>query len=100
MRRFRTGRPDSRAVTYRAAASAAGGICFAVLSVVFRGDARHAVAGQLCRWEIGRQGRSPWSSRERSAASSSLFRGGGRVSLPPMYMIFSGRTRPSRTNRR
>ena len=35
----------------------AGGTCFAVLSVVFRGDARHAVAGQLCRWEIGRRGR-------------------------------------------
>lgn len=35
----------------------AGGTCFAVLSVVFRGGARHAVAGQLCRWEIGRRGR-------------------------------------------
>ena len=35
----------------------AGGACFAVLSVVFRGGARHAVAGQLCRCEIERQGR-------------------------------------------
>ena len=35
----------------------AGGTCFAVLSVVFRGEARHAAAGQLYRCEIERQGR-------------------------------------------
>lgn len=35
----------------------AGGLCFAVLSVAFRGGARHAVAGQLCQCEIERQGR-------------------------------------------
>lgn len=35
----------------------AGGICFAVLSVVFRGGARHAVAGQLCQCTLERQGR-------------------------------------------
>ena len=35
----------------------AGGICFAVLSVVFRGGARHAVAGQLCRCTLERRGR-------------------------------------------
>lgn len=35
----------------------AGGICFAVLSVVFRGGARHAVAGQLCRCMLERRGR-------------------------------------------
>lgn len=35
----------------------AGGTCFLVLSVVFRGGARHAVAGQLCRCEIERRGR-------------------------------------------
>lgn len=35
----------------------AGGICFAVLSVVFRGGARHAVAGQLCRCTLERRSR-------------------------------------------
>lgn len=35
----------------------AGGTCFAALSVVFRGEARHAAAGQLCRCEIQRRGR-------------------------------------------
>ena len=35
----------------------AGGICFVVLSVVFRGGARHAVAGQLCQCVLERQGR-------------------------------------------
>lgn len=35
----------------------AGGVCFLVLSVVFRGGARHAAAGQLCRCTLTRQGR-------------------------------------------
>lgn len=35
----------------------AGGGCFLVLSVVFRGGARHAAAGQLCRCEISWRGR-------------------------------------------
>ncbi len=35
----------------------AGGICFVVLSVVFRGGARHAVAGQLCQCTLERRGR-------------------------------------------
>ena len=35
----------------------AGGVCFAVLSVVFRGGARHAVAGQLCQCVLERRGR-------------------------------------------
>ena len=35
----------------------AGGICFIVLSVVFRGGARHAVAGELCRCTLERRGR-------------------------------------------
>ena len=35
----------------------AGGICFVVLSVVFRGGARHAVAGQLCQCVLERRGR-------------------------------------------
>lgn len=35
----------------------AGGICFLVLSVVFRGGARHAVAGELCQCTLERQGR-------------------------------------------
>lgn len=30
----------------------AGGICFLLLSIVFRGGARHAVAGQLCRASV------------------------------------------------
>lgn len=30
----------------------AGGVCFLLLSVVFRGGARHAVAGQLCRGSV------------------------------------------------
>lgn len=36
----------------------AGGICFVLLSVVFRGGARHAAAGQLCQCRIERQGRA------------------------------------------
>ena len=36
----------------------AGGTCFMVLSVVFRGGARHGTAGQLCRCEIVRAGRT------------------------------------------
>lgn len=36
----------------------AGGVCFVVLSVVFRGGARHGAAGQLRRCEIVRQGRA------------------------------------------
>ena len=35
----------------------AGGLCFAVLSLVFRGGARHAVAGQLCRGAVELRGR-------------------------------------------
>lgn len=35
----------------------AGGTCFVVLSVVFRGGARHAVAGQLCRGAVELRGR-------------------------------------------
>ncbi|MBD5161355.1 MAG: sigma-E processing peptidase SpoIIGA [Oscillibacter sp.] len=35
----------------------AGGACFLVLSVVFRGGARHGLAGQLCRCTLTRQGR-------------------------------------------
>lgn len=35
----------------------AGGSCFLVLSVVFRGGAHHAVAGQLCRFVLERRGR-------------------------------------------
>ena len=35
----------------------AGGICFVVLSVVFRGGVRHAVAGQLCQCTLERRGR-------------------------------------------
>ena len=35
----------------------AGGICFTVLSVVFRGGARHAVAGELCQCVLERRGR-------------------------------------------
>ncbi|MCI9445402.1 MAG: sigma-E processing peptidase SpoIIGA [Oscillospiraceae bacterium] len=35
----------------------AGGVCFLVLSVVFRGGARHAVAGQLCQCVLERGGR-------------------------------------------
>ena len=35
----------------------AGGICFVVLSVVFRGGARHAVAGELCQCTLERRGR-------------------------------------------
>ena len=35
----------------------AGGICFLVLSVVFRGGARHAVSGQLCQCTLTRRGR-------------------------------------------
>lgn len=35
----------------------AGGICFLLLSVVFRGGARHAVAGQLCRGTVELDGR-------------------------------------------
>lgn len=35
----------------------AGGACFLILSVVFRGGARHAAAGQLCRCTLTRQGR-------------------------------------------
>lgn len=36
---------------------AAGGGCFLVLSVVFRGGARHAAAGQLCRCAVSWRGR-------------------------------------------
>lgn len=36
----------------------AGGTCFVILSVVFRGGARHGVSGQLRRCEITRQGRT------------------------------------------
>lgn len=35
----------------------AGGLCFAVLSLVFRGGARHAAAGQLCRCVLEYRGR-------------------------------------------
>ena len=35
----------------------AGGLCFLILSVVFRGGARHAVAGQLCPCALERRGR-------------------------------------------
>ena len=35
----------------------AGGGCFLLLSVVFRGGARHSAAGQLCRCRILRRGR-------------------------------------------
>ena len=35
----------------------AGGICFIVLSVAFRGGARHAVAGELCQCVLERRGR-------------------------------------------
>lgn len=35
----------------------AGGTCFLLLSVVFRGGARHAVAGQLCRGTVELEGR-------------------------------------------
>lgn len=35
----------------------AGGVCFLLLTVVFRGGARHAVAGQLCRGTVERNGR-------------------------------------------
>ena len=35
----------------------AGGICFVLLSVVFRGGARHAAAGQLCRCRVERRDR-------------------------------------------
>lgn len=34
----------------------AGGICFLVLTVVFRGGARHAAAGQLCRGSVELRG--------------------------------------------
>lgn len=33
-----------------------GGLCFLILSVVFRGGARHAAAGQLCRGAVGLRG--------------------------------------------
>lgn len=36
----------------------AGGICFVILSVVFRGGARHGAAGQLCRCTLTRRGRT------------------------------------------
>ncbi len=36
----------------------AGGVCFAVLSVVFRGGARHGAAGQLCGCVLERGGRT------------------------------------------
>lgn len=36
----------------------AGGTCFAVLSVVFRGGARHGAAGQLCPCAVERDGRT------------------------------------------
>ena len=36
----------------------AGGPCFVILSVVFRGGARHGAAGQLCRCSLARQGRT------------------------------------------
>lgn len=35
----------------------AGGGCFLLLSVVFRGGARHGAAGQLCRCRVRRRGR-------------------------------------------
>ncbi len=35
----------------------AGGLCFLLLSVVFRGSARHAVEGQLRRCSVERRGR-------------------------------------------
>ena len=35
----------------------AGGACFVILSVVFRGGARHGAAGQLCRCTLPRRGR-------------------------------------------
>ena len=35
----------------------AGGTCFLLLSVVFRGGARHAAAGQLCRGSVELGGR-------------------------------------------
>lgn len=35
----------------------AGGACFLVLSVVFRGGARHGLAGQLCRCTLTHRGR-------------------------------------------
>lgn len=35
----------------------AGGVCFVLLSVVFRGGARHSAAGQLCRCRIQRRDR-------------------------------------------
>lgn len=35
----------------------AGGLCFVILSVVFRGGARHGMAGQLCRCTLERRGR-------------------------------------------
>lgn len=35
----------------------AGGFCFLVLSVVFRGGTRHAAAGQLCRCVVEHRGR-------------------------------------------
>lgn len=35
----------------------AGGLCFVILSVVFRGGVRHAVAGQLCQCTLERRGR-------------------------------------------
>lgn len=36
----------------------AGGTCFVILSVVFRGGARHGAGGQLCRCTLTRQGRT------------------------------------------
>lgn len=36
----------------------AGGTCFIILSVVFRGGARHSTANQLCRCTLTRQGRT------------------------------------------
>ena len=36
----------------------AGGLCFLILSVVFRGGARHGAAGQLRRCTVERQGRT------------------------------------------
>ena len=36
----------------------AGGSCFAILSLVFRGGARHSAANQLCRCTLTRQGRT------------------------------------------
>ncbi len=35
-----------------------GGLCYGLLSVIFRGGAKHAVAGELCRGTIHRQGRA------------------------------------------